>query len=100
MEKLWHQNKCCDDHFHVFFAGEVTKFYTNSKKFLFSVAINPFYRKFSIHMINNEKQKHTTIERAFGCYSMSSSCKVIGFHKWSLKLAKMYTDRTLVTCFK
>ena len=41
-EKLWHQNKCCDVHFHVFLACEITKFFTKSKKRLLSVAINHF----------------------------------------------------------
>ena len=40
------------------------------------------------------------IQRAIGCYFMSAGCKVIEFHKWSMKLAEMSTDRTLVTCFK
>ena len=30
--KLGHQNKCCNVHFHGVLAGEITKFYTNSKK--------------------------------------------------------------------
>ena len=53
--------------FMFFFAGEIRKFYTNSKKRLLSVALNHLRMKCSIHMTHNEKLEHSKIQRAFGC---------------------------------
>ena len=48
-----------------FLAGEITKFYTNSKKCLLSAAINLFQMKVSIYTIHNETLEHTTNQESF-----------------------------------
>ena len=51
-------------------------------------------------MINNEKLDHPTNPESFGCYSMSSSCKVIGFHKWSLKFSQNVYRKDISNLFQ
>ena len=87
--KKWYQNKYCDVHFHGFLCVEITKVYQNSKKWLVSVAINLFKRYCCIYMTHNENIEQTTHPKSFYLFSESSSCKVIGFHKWSLKFSKI-----------